>query len=258
MSHRVPRWRWAAEAAALVTIYTAYTLVRNHLGSYHVSYATAAANARDVLSLERVLHLDVEEGVQRLALHFHPIVHVAGIYYRTLHQWAVIAMLAYLLARRADRYDRLRTVLVAATVLALAGFALYPLAPPRLLPDLGFVDTVRLPEARWAAPPAVGSWHFDRMATNQFAAMPSVHLAFATWVLVAAWLTCGRRGRAAAIVHLGLTSIAVVATANHWVLDGVAGAAMVALGWVIAGGIHDRIGQRDRDDVSPRVARATP
>lgn len=239
--HRlVPRWRWVAEAVLLVGIYTAYSVMRNKVGSARVPYGDAASHAKDILALERAFFLDIEAGAQRVALAFEPLTRLAGIYYRGLHQWAVITMLGYLLARRSDLYPRLRTTLVVVTLLALAGFILYPLAPPRLLPELGFVDTVRLPTDAWQPQPAIVHRNFYRMATNQFAAMPSLHVAFATWVVVAAWLACGRRGRAAAIVHLSLTWVAVVVTANHWVLDGVAGAALVGVGWVVASQVHTR------------------
>jgi hypothetical protein len=68
------------------------------------------------------------------------------------------------------------------------------------------------------------------METNQFAAMPSLHVAWPVWIVAATWIAgAGRRGRALALVHLSLTSFAVVVTANHWVLDGVAGAALVGI-----------------------------
>ena len=234
----VPHWRWVAEAFLLVGIYTVYSLVRNDVGSARVPYGVAADHARDIFAFERIFFIDIEAGAQRVALAVEPLARFAGIYYRALHQWAVIAMLAYLLARRSHLYSRLRTTLVVATVLALVGFIVYPLAPPRLLPEMGFVDTVRLPADEWKPQPAVAQRHFDRMATNQFAAMPSLHVAFATWVVLAAWCACGRRARAAAALHLGVTCAVVVVTANHWVLDAVAGAALVGAGWMVATLVH--------------------
>jgi hypothetical protein len=226
-----PPRRWVAEAVVLVGVYTAYSFARNVLGSAQVSFATAAGHAHDVLHLERLTGLDVELGLQRVFLdHAHWFVRVAGIYYRTLHQWAVIVTLVWLLSRRSRAYPRLRRALLCATVLALVGFWLYPLAPPRLFPGLGFVDTVRLPVSRWSSPPDPSGWNFASMATNQFAAMPSLHLAWAVWVVVAAWSAgAGRLGRSLAAAHLVMTSLAVTVTANHWVLDGVAGGALTAL-----------------------------
>lgn len=228
--------RWVGEAVLLVGVYTAYSLVRNILGSANVSFATAAHNAHDVLQLERWTALDVEQGLQRLALdHAHWFVRVAGVYYRTFHQWAVIVTLVWLLSRRPRRYPRLRTALLCATVLALVGFWLYPLAPPRMFPGLGFVDTVRLPASQWRTPPDPAGWNFASMATNQFAAMPSLHIAWTVWVVVAAWTAgAGRLGRSLSIAHLVITSLAVTVTANHWVLDGVAGAALCGIGLLIA------------------------
>lgn len=226
--------RWAAEAVMLVALYAAYTVVRNELGSARVPYAVAAGHARHVLALERALCLDVEAGVQRLALGASWLVRAAGAYYRWPHLWAVIAMLVTLRLRRPHHYGPLRTALVVTLALALAGFALFPLAPPRLLPELGFADTVRLPPWRWTSPPDVSGWRFAAMATNQFAAMPSVHVAFATWVVLAARQACSRHVRLLAGTHLVFTSLAVVVTANHWVLDGAAGGMTTLAAWAVA------------------------
>lgn len=227
----VRRWRWTVEAAALVATYTGYTLVRNELGSARVGYETAAAHARAVLDLERALRVDVEAALQHLVLGAGWLVRAAGAYYRWPHLWVVVAMLVALAVRRPDRYPALRWALVVTTLAALVGFASWPLAPPRLLPELGFVDTVRLAPERWAAPPPVRHWRFGAMATNQFAAMPSLHVAYATWVAIAARSAFGRRVRALATCHFALTWIAVVVTANHWTLDGVAGSALACGAW---------------------------
>ncbi|MCU1344258.1 MAG: hypothetical protein JWL70_524, partial [Acidimicrobiia bacterium] len=102
-------------------------------------------------------------------------------------------------------------------------FWLYPVAPPRMLP--GFVDTV-------AVTNAIGSWHSGDLAqaANEFAAMPSLHVAWACWCFVAirrSWP--GRRwATVAAVAHLLLTVVCVVVTANHYVLDAVAGLATAA------------------------------
>lgn len=229
----VTAYRRALNAAALAAVYAAYTVVRNELGSARVPYSVAVGHARALLRVERALHLDVEASLQQLVLGARWLVRAANLYYRWPHLWAVIAMLAYLLAKRSSHYRTLRAALVATTLAALAGFALWPAAPPRLLPGLGFVDTVRRPPWRWAMPPDVSRWRFDAMATNQFAAMPSVHVAFATWVVLAAWQACGPAGRALAAAHLAATWFAVVVTANHWILDGVAGTALPLGAWAL-------------------------
>lgn len=240
----------------LVGVYTAYSFVRNELGSAIVPFSTAARHARDILRLEQLLVLDVELGVHNLVnQHAEPLARFAIFYYRAAHQWAVIATLVWLFARRAHAYPRLRTALLATTVLALVGFWLYPLAPPRLLPGLGFVDTVRLPPTRWASPPDPSRWAFGGMATNQFAAMPSLHVAWPVWIAIAAWTArAGRLGRTLAVVHLVLTSLVVVVTANHWVLDGVAGAALAGAAFVA---VRPRR-QRPRPSSSPSSPASAP
>ena len=251
--------RWVGEAVLLVGVYTAYSFARNVLGSAHVSFTTAAGHAHDVLRVERLTGLDIELGLQRLFLdHAHWFVRAAGVYYRTLHQWAVIVTLVWLLSRRTRAYPRLRTALLCATVLALVGFWLYPLAPPRLFPGLGFVDTVRLPVSRWSSPPDPSGWDFASMATNQFAAMPSLHLAWAVWVVVAAWSAgAGRVGRSLSVAHLVMTSVAVTVTANHWVLDGVAGAPLTAVGLAIASWHHDASRTAHREPVATGTNNST-
>jgi hypothetical protein len=115
-----------------------------------------------------------------------------------------------------------------ATILGLVGFTLLPVAPPRMLP--GFVDTMaKYAEWGWwsgdaSAPRGVGQW------TNEFAAMPSLHVGWALW--------CGwqliHHGRTATTKILGsvypaITTFVVVGTANHYVLDAVAGMLVIAV-----------------------------
>jgi diacylglycerol O-acyltransferase / wax synthase len=109
---------------------------------------------------------------------------------------------------------------------AIGCFAIYPVMPPRLLPGLipgGFVDTVTQGHT-------VGSWGSPLVShANQLAAMPSLHVGWATWVLLKVWAATTRRSlRAAATTHLAITVVVVIATANHFTLDVLAGA-VVAL-----------------------------
>jgi hypothetical protein len=144
------------------------------------------------------------------------------------------AVLVWLRRRHARSYGPARTALIVATLLGLVGFWLYPTAPPRMLAGSGFVDTLAY-FSDW------GWWSTDASApkglgglTNELAAMPSLHVGWAVWVGWYAATHARRRWvRALAVAYPVVTSVVVVATANHYWLDVVAGAALV--GAVITG-----------------------
>jgi hypothetical protein len=156
-------------------------------------------------------------------------------YYASLHFVATIAVMVWLFVRRAQIYRGARTVLVTTTLLALGGFALYPLAPPRLLPGAGYVDTVaRFHTWGSLASPSVASH------SNQFAAMPSLHVAWALWCGISLFRCAQTRLlRAVGLAYPLLTFAVVVGTANHYIIDAVAGAATLAaafgIQWLLSG-----------------------
>ncbi len=139
--------------------------------------------------------------------------------------------MVYLYRRWTNDYPLWRNTLAVATAIALIGFALYPLMPPRLLPhSYGFVDTL-------AKDPAFWSFNSGAVAkiSNQFAAMPSVHCAWALWCACAlvprlrhTW------AKVLAVVYPVLTVTSIVITANHYVLDAVAGFLVLGIGFVLA------------------------
>ncbi len=144
-------------------------------------------------------------------------------YYDNAHFIVTIAMLALLWWQGAARYRPMRNALVAINLLGFVVFWLFPVAPPRMLD--GFTDVV-------SSTHAFGSWHDGALASqaNQLAAMPSLHIAWALWCTVAVWqLTRRRLLRALGVLYPCLTGFAVLATGNHYVLDVVAGAALVAV-----------------------------
>ena len=132
--------------------------------------------------------------------------------------------------RRPDIYRPLRTNLVLANAIGFAVFWLYPVAPPRMLP--GFVDVV-------AHVGGLGSWHKTLIdSADQFAAMPSMHLAWAAWCALVAWRLAGRGRRRWAAITIGVaytlgTAFVVMGTANHYLLDVLAGIACTLVSGVI-------------------------
>jgi hypothetical protein len=99
---------------------------------------------------------------------------------------------------------------------------LIPVAPPRLLPGTGLVDTA----VRYGQ--SVYSWHGGFNA-DEFSAMPSVHVGWALIVAVAVIRASRRRWRWLAAGYPALTMLVVVVTANHFWLDGIVAGLLVAL-----------------------------
>jgi diacylglycerol O-acyltransferase len=187
-------------------------------------WPAAARHGRWIFAVERWLHLDIEPALNHW-LASHPALGTAANYeYASTYVIAAFALLAWLFLRRPDRYRWARTTFVLLNVVGIAIFVAYPVAPPRLLPDLGFVDTVRLGHT-W------GSWGSPIVAhANQMAAMPSLHIAWALWVsVVLARVSTGRLVQLFSAVHVLVTLFVIMATANHYFLDAVGGALVVWL-----------------------------
>ena len=223
---RVRGRRALREVLLLAVLYVAYSAARM-LGDADV--AGAVASAEGLLRVESALHLDVEMWANR-ALHDVPLLAlVASYWYAALHYLVTPAVLVTAYRRAPHRYRQVRSTLVAGSALGLVGFTLLPMAPPRMLP--GFTDTL-------ASTAGSGWWGADASApkglgglTNELAAMPSLHVGWALWcawvVLLLSRTTWLRR---LAVTYAAGTVVVVVATANHYVLDAVAGAAVMLVG----------------------------
>ena len=243
------RPRWWLELVGLAALYVVYSATRNLFGSGAVDPQVAYANALDVIEVERALGLYHEAAVQELFLDHPRVLWAWNVFYGTFHFLVPVAVLVGLWRRAPGRYRHHRNALVATTLLALIGFSLYPLMPPRLLcecpggagVDHGFVDTLAVHG---------GLWSFDsgtmQEVSNQYAAMPSLHVGWALWcALAVAPLLSSRRWRLAAFAYPAITLLAVVVTANHFVVDAVGSLIVVAAGWGIAD-LVERAGRRRR------------
>ena len=217
--------RETALVLALLFTYTRIRLVASD------DRSLAVGHARDVLSVERWLHLDVEATLNRVLTALPPLEVAASYWYAALHYTVTPLALVLLYRSRPAQYRRLRTALVLATAVALVGYVTFPTAPPRLVG--GYTDTL-------AATSSVGWWGAEGSAVrgaggavNQFAAMPSMHVGWALWCSLVFWRLARTRGqRALAAAYAPMTALVVVSTANHWVLDVVLGALLMALAWV--------------------------
>jgi len=218
------RPRWWQEVLFIGVCYALYTLTRNALPS-HVG--AAMSRAREILSVERRLHLDPELAINHFVDHVHWLAFAANYWYATTHFVVTIGALVWVYAKRPLAFRAARTVLFVTTGLGLLGFYLYALAPPRMLANAGFVDTV-LKFHTW------GSWGSGAVAkaSNQYAAMPSLHLAWAVWCGVTiATLSRRRWVKALAVAYPLITFFVIIGTANHFLADAAGGVLAIGLGY---------------------------
>jgi hypothetical protein len=234
------------ELLLIRVVYWAYSYVRLPAGAGDAR-SVAEHHGRQILSLERALHIDVEHAFN------HAVVKVAWLEagmnaaYAHFHFLVPLALLGVLYVRRPAMYRWARTSLGITTVLALIGFWLYPLAPPRLMPGLGFIDTLNGPQD-------LDSPEFGALTevSNQYAAMPSLHVGWSLWcavviALLAPWLWL----RVAGFCYPLMTTFVIVGTANHYLLDAVGGAVVVACGFGMQYALLGRPKDHDRNHRDP-------
>ncbi|MEV4627068.1 phosphatase PAP2 family protein [Micromonospora sp. NPDC049523] len=207
------------ELLLVAALWAAYSLGRL-IADGHVP--TAMANAHRVWDLERALGLPDEASLQHLLTQSETLARTANGYYAYVHFPATVAFLVWLYLRRPGYYRRARNTLAVLTGVALVVHLVFPLAPPRMLAETGMIDTA----ARYG-PSVYGSPTADDL-TNQYAAMPSLHVGWALLVAVGLIAVTRSRWRWLWLVHPAVTLTVVVATANHYWLDGIVAAAILA------------------------------
>jgi PAP2 superfamily len=241
---RKPRW-WA-EVLLIGVLYAAYSCGRM-LATGKVD--EALDHGRKIFHIEKVLHIDVERVLNSLLTHSTVLGVSCDFAYAALHYIITPVVLVWLWRRHSGHYRMARTWLGISTVLGLIGFTLLPTAPPRLLEhSYGFVDSM----AQYAS---FGWWGADASAprglggmTNEYAAMPSLHVGWSLWCGVMIW----RYARSPILRVLGLLyplviAFVVMGTANHYLLDAVAGACVMGVGALLAPsgvGLADRLRAR--------------
>jgi len=247
-----PPLYWWRELLYAGGFYLVYTISRDLFGSADAgSEVPAFRNAERVIRVERWLDIFHEQTVQSWFVSWTWFLRLWNIYYGTLHFVVTVVVLVVAFRSWPAVYRLWRNTLAFTTGLALIGFSFFPLMPPRLLCDClygagpgtnyGFVDTVD----RYG-----GLWSFDsgtvKSISNQYAAMPSLHIAWSLWC---AFVLVPRLKRpwakALAALYPVLTLFAVVVTANHFLLDAVAGAVLLAVGYGLAR-LVQRIGDARR------------
>jgi hypothetical protein len=208
------------EVLLLVGLFLIYRLGRLAITGHD---ALAIANAWDVWDFERLLRFPDEEALQDWALQWPGLVRAANWYYVAVHFPATLVFLAWgWLRRPPEEYRWARRLIITLTALALLLHIAMPLAPPRMLQSLGFVDTMTVfgPSAYSGDAATV---------SNQFAAMPSLHVGWALLITVVVIRTANSRWRWATIAYPVFTTLVVVVTANHYWIDGVVSALLLGL-----------------------------
>ena len=221
---RVRRSNLLGELAVVLVLVKVYDWVR----SLEATRAgPALRHAHGLLDVERWLHIDIELAATHWLADHEPLSVIAAWWYQVAHLSVTLTVLAWCWWRRPDVYRRFRNALVLTNVAGLLVFLVLPMMPPRLLPGAGYVDA--------AAEAGFGPPHAGPVAADQYAAMPSLHLAWATWTAaVALTLLAGRRGRGLVLLYPAVTAVVVVVTGNHYVLDVVAGVAVAVLALLVA------------------------
>lgn len=218
---RTFRWGLALrELVAMLALFVAYKLGRTltFLGE-----DAAFDNAHRVWELERILAFPSELATQQSLLAHPRIVDFVNSYYMFVHLPAMGACLLWIYARHPELYPRLRAALIGMTGLALVLHLTFPLAPPRMLSYLGFIDTGAVFGPSVYGPPE------ETALLNQFAAMPSLHVGWSVLVAAAFVAASSGRWRWLWVAHPTITTIAVVGSANHYWVDGLVAIALLAV-----------------------------
>jgi hypothetical protein len=222
LARRLPWW---GEVLVAVAFYWLYNFVQALTQS---DADEAVRHGHDVVDAERWLHIWAEPDINRWATGHHTLSLVAGYDYALAHVLVTATVLGFLWWRRPRLEVPLRNALVALSVVALAVYWQYPVAPPRLTVS-GLTDTL-------IANDILGARHVHEGLVNLYAAMPSLHVAWSLWCAAALVLALRSPWRHLAWLYPTWTTFVIVATANHYFLDAAAGAlfAVVPLGLVTA------------------------
>ena len=209
---------FAQETGLLLGLFGLWQLA----GSFTVMGSSGALpRARWIWHFERTIGLPSETSIQRVFLSHPLLIQFFNLYYDTLHFPVLIATLVWLFVWHRDDYRRVRTTLVGLTAACLL-VQLVPVAPPRMLPRTGLVDTALLYHE--SVYTNVGGFNAD-----QLSAMPSVHVGWAILVAVAIITVARSPWRWLAVLYPVTTTLAVIVTANHFWLDGIVAAALLVI-----------------------------
>ena len=214
------------ELAAVAVGALVYYLVR---GAVSDRAEEAFQRARHILDLEQRLRLDWETAIHGAIHGSNALIDFANGTYFWGHMPLLIVLAVWLWRSHREVWRTFRNALLISAAVGMASYFLFPTAPPRLMPELGYIDTLALRAAPAYQAQEVG------LFVNPYAALPSLHVGWALLAGLAVWRSSERPLMRAFAVAVPLSqSWAVVATANHWTLDAFAGIAVCAVAWLLA------------------------
>jgi hypothetical protein len=215
-AQRIGVWR---ELVLGLTLFGVYLIVVTLPGESR--RAAGDRHGREIYALEQHLHLDVERTLHSWLAKHGVLSTLANYEYACTYIVSAFALIVWVYRRRPGAFGRTRDSFVLLNVIGIACFALYPVTPPRMLAETGIADTV-----------AHGRTRAD---------LPSLQISWALWVsVVLARLAARRWVQVVSAVHVIVTVLVIVATANHYLLDAVAAVALVTVSVMLAGAWHDR------------------
>ena len=273
---REHRTHWWKEALIIAGFYVVYSWSRNQFGSANISTdpgsldvpLNAFHNAERLIRIERMIGLYHEETVQDLFLRFHWFIRFWNTFYGTFHFVVTLAVFWILYFKRKHVFAQWRNTLAITTALGIVGFSLFPVMPPRLLDapcpkDGGFGGTCIASSLRSDGPDGIaktdddgsfgfvdtlpayggGLWTFDskgmKSLSNQYAAMPSMHIGWSSWCAFAMWPLMRRRWtKAFTLLYPAATLFCIVVTGNHFWIDGLGGLAALGVGSWLGWALH--------------------
>jgi hypothetical protein len=231
--------RWWQEVFFILLSYYLYSLVRNNAGAGQGADCAAGSltdlqhvacdRALDLWHFQQAIGTGFELAVNKAVAGAQWLAVFSNYWYAIAHFVVTIGTLVWLYTRHPLQYRGLRTALYATNAVALFGYTYYELAPPRFLSQVGFVDTV-LQFNTW------GSWSSNgvRSISNQYAAMPSMHIGWSVWCAIAiVSLSPHLWVRWLGALYPCVTFFVIVATANHFWLDAAGGLLALLFGFTI-------------------------
>ena len=234
--------RVAREALVILFGALLYFFVR---GLMETQVALAVANAESLIALEKRLGIFHEPWLQSLIIETDWLVTLFNRIYIFGHWPVIVGTMAWLIWKHTESFPVYRSALLISGAIGLVFFVLLPMAPPRLVPDQGFVDTVTQHSNAYRVlqPPSF---------TNQYAAMPSLHVGWNLLMGIAIVRHASTRwGKTFGVLMPLVMYIATIVTANHYLLDGVVGSIVALTGLAIAVAISRRGSQRQDRESQP-------
>jgi hypothetical protein len=218
---------FTTQASLVAALYSLWQLIASYADRRVVG---AQQHGLWVWRLERDLHLPSEASLQHAVLHHRLLVEICNVFYAQVHAPALGLLLVWLFVRHRSQFAYYRNALAVLTLLCLLAY-LVPVAPPRLLPNLGLVDTGLLFHQSVYGQPGTG-------IADQLSAMPSVHMAWALFIALCVVRVSGSRWRWFVLAHPVVTMLVVVLTANHYWLDGAGAAVLLGVAVAVAAALE--------------------